>query len=51
MTPEDYAAIREILTTAAFMFVIGAPISVLFPVALIETLDKRHKRRRQQKGQ
>lgn len=51
MTPEDYAALCEILTTAAFMFVIGAPIAVLLPVALIETLDKRHKQRREQKGQ
>ena len=51
MTPDDYTAIREILTTGAIMFVLGAPISVLFPVALIETLDKRHKQRREQKGQ
>ena len=51
MTPEDYAAIREILTTGAIMFVLGAPIAVLLPVALIKTLDKRYKRRRQQEGQ
>lgn len=51
MTPDDYTALAEILTTAAVMVVVGFPIAVLLPATAIKTIDKRRRQRRQQEGQ